>query len=223
MVHLQPQPILATSIDNQHPAITSQHTHGGAEHSISTIGKDEDDGDDDEDQTEEEGQQDCENIEYLSTNMHHDAGILEMNSVGHEPVVRHRSILVSTSGGPVTAGHSSSTGIRNGMKRRLELPRIDDDDDADDHYEETNPLEITDDLPTGQTFFGAQPSRFPSVNRTVDNDREIVALRKKLMMREFELVQQKHLLEIEVLQKDLLYKRAQHQKIIECLNKQLRK
>lgn len=238
MVHLQPQPIHSNIIEHQqHHVITSQHSLSGGDHHIISArdsgraGHDDEEEDEEEHHPEEdEGPQDCENVEYLTSNMHHDTGLVDMDNVGHHHTsaqndMRHRSIVVSTSGPAVPSiGHSSSIGNRTGLatKRRLEIPRVDDDDEDTDQYEPggVDPLDAPDEL-TGQTFFGAQASKFPSINRTIDHSSEIIALRKKLMIREFELVQQKHQLEIELLQKELEFKRAQHQKIIACLNKKL--
>lgn len=83
-----------------------------------------------------------------------------------------------------------------------------------------------------EQYFNASDSRYPSVNRELDNHKEILALRKQLMVREFEMVQQKHRLEMEQLeqkhslemelrQRDLDYKREQHHKTMQCLNKRL--
>lgn len=224
MVHLEPQPIHNNIMDHQqHHVITSQHSIGGGDHILSNSKdiNDEEDEEEEEESHEVEGQQDCENVEYLSSNMHHDTGLIDMDTVvgNDQSNVRHRTIVVSTGGG-ATSAIGNRTGLT--VKRRLEIPRVDDEDgEEDEHYEQGDPLEDQDEL--ASAFFGAQASKFPSINRTVDHNKEIILLRKKLMIREFQLVQQKHQLEIELLQKDLEYKKAQHQKIIECLNKKLYK
>lgn len=220
MVHLQQQPLHTNVIDHQqHQVITSQHNlEQDKDHQ-----EDEED-DDEEENPDEDGQPDCDNVEYLSSNMHHDTGLIQLENVVHHTQsarnnTQHRSIVVSTSGG-ISADHMSSTGnrIRLAPKRQLEIPRVDDDDEDDENYEEDDPLESQ---LGGPTFFAAQASKFPSINRSIDNHKEIIMLRKKLMIREFEMVQQKHQLEIEILQRDLEFKKTQHQKIIECLNKKL--
>lgn len=56
---------------------------------------------------------------------------------------------------------------------------------------------------------------------------EVIALQKELMLREFEDIQdmrrQKHLLEIEILRQDLEFKKIEHRKKLELLNKRLLK
>lgn len=221
MVHLQPQPI-HTNVANhqQHHVITSQHTMIEDEQMMSSNHTDKDD-QVDEEHHEETGQQECENIEYLSNNMNHETEMLEMDQASHEHPgsnnVRHRSMVsTSNAGNPVVINRPGLTVKR----RRLEIPQIEDEDDEEDDY--VDPLDVSDE-PIGGQFFGAQASQYPSVNRRVDSDREIVALRKQLMIREFELVQQKHRMEMELLKREMEYKKAHHLKVIECLNKQLRR
>lgn len=125
--------------------------------------------------------------------------------------------------------HGNSSSHNNNNNGAESLDDEMDITDADECADEDDDLVVDSALQS----FGASASRYPSVNRGLDNQREILQLRKQLMLREFEMVrqrhglemeqrEQRHRIEMEMLQRDMDFKREQHQKIVQCLNKRLR-
>lgn len=59
------------------------------------------------------------------------------------------------------------------------------------------------------------------LNRIAKADKEIVALQKDLMIREFELLHERHCLQMAIMKNEMEYKRIEHKKRVEYLDRKL--